>query len=99
MPPASRTGTARATPSGPWESRDHLRAITPKRVILIARDKDRYGRTVEEVVTADADSENLNLAQVWSGSAVLYPQYCSDRHYFKNRSIDCVLPAETDKPR
>jgi endonuclease YncB( thermonuclease family) len=68
----------------PWgqESRDHLRVIAPKQVILIPRDKDRYGRTVGEVLSSDADRENLNLAQVWSGNAAVYPQYCSDRRYF-----------------
>lgn len=69
----------------PWgkESRDYLRAITPDQVTVIARAKDRYGRTVGEVITADEDQENLNLAMVRSGQAAVYPKYCNDRPYFQ----------------
>lgn len=69
----------------PWgrESRDYLRAITPGRVTLIARTRDRYGRTVGELITADQEQENLNLAMVWSGQAAVYPKYCSDRSYYQ----------------
>ena len=69
----------------PWgqESRDHLRAITPKRVILIPHDKDRYGRTVGEVITDDPDRENLNLAQVHSGNAAVYRSFCEDNAYYQ----------------
>lgn len=68
----------------PWgiESRDHLRAITPRRVILISKDKDRYGRTVGEILADDPAREHLNLAQVASGNAAVYPKYCSDRSYY-----------------
>lgn len=69
----------------PWgqESRDHLRAITPTRVILIPRDKDRYGRTVGEVLTDDPDRENLNLAQVHSGNAAVYRSFCDGDAYYQ----------------
>ena len=79
----------------PWgkESRDYLRSITPKQVTVIAKTKDRYGRTVGEVITADQRRENLNLAMVRSGRAVVYPKYCNDQQYYqeeqeakKNRS-------------
>lgn len=69
----------------PWgrESRDYLRAITPERVTVVARDRDRYGRTVGEVFTDEEDRENLNLALVWSGNAAVYPKYCNDRQYYR----------------
>ncbi len=69
----------------PWgqESRDHLRAITPKRVLLIPRDKDRYGRTVGEILTDDPDRENLNLAQVRSGNAAVYRSFCEGDAYYQ----------------
>ncbi len=69
----------------PWgqESRDHLRAITPKRVLLITRDKDRYGRTVGEILTDDPDRENLNLAQVRSGNAAVYRSFCEGDAYYQ----------------
>jgi len=69
----------------PWgrESRDYLRAITPERVTVVAHDRDRYGRTVGEVFTDDENRENLNLAMVWSGNAVVYPKYCNDRQYYQ----------------
>jgi endonuclease YncB( thermonuclease family) len=69
----------------PWgqESRNHLRAITPKRVLLIAHDQDRYGRTVGEVITDDPDRENLNLAQVRSGNAAVYRSFCEGDAYYQ----------------
>ena len=69
----------------PWgrESRDYLRAITTEQVTVVAHDRDRYGRTVGEVFTGDEDRENLNLAMVWSGNAVVYPKYCKDRQYYQ----------------
>ncbi len=70
----------------PWgrESRDYLRAITPKQVRIIGHGKDRYGRIIGEVWTHDVDEvqENLNLAMVWAGRAVVYPRYCSDEEYY-----------------
>ncbi|WP_456378849.1 thermonuclease family protein [Thiolapillus sp.] len=70
----------------PWgrESRDYLRTITPKQVRVVEHGKDRYGRTIGEVWTADGDDvqENLNLAMVWAGRAVVYPKYCSDEQYY-----------------
>lgn len=69
----------------PWgqRSRDHLRAITPKQVRLIARDQDSYGRIVAEVFTDDAGHLNLNLAMVRSGNAAVYERYCHDGIYFQ----------------
>ena len=69
----------------PWgqESRNHLRAITPKRVLLIPHDQDRYGRTVGEVLTDDPDRENLNLAQVRSGNAAVYRSFCEGDAYYQ----------------
>ncbi len=70
----------------PWgkESRDYLRVITPTRVKVIEHGRDRYGRTIGEVWTADGDEiqENLNLAMVWAGRAVVYPRYCREAEYF-----------------
>lgn len=73
----------------PWgrESRDHLRAITPTRVILTPHDQDRYGRTVGEVITDDADRENLNLAQVHSGNAAVYRHYCEGNVYYQAERV------------
>ena len=91
----------------PWglESRDHLRAITPKRVILIPKDKDRYGRTVGEILTDDAQRENLNLAQVASGNAAVYPRYSRDSKYYaaqraaRNASLGIwERPGEQQRP-
>jgi endonuclease YncB( thermonuclease family) len=70
----------------PWgkESRDYLRAITPRQVKVIEHGKDRYGRIIGEVWTDDGDEvqENLNLAMVWAGRAVVYPRYCSEGEYY-----------------
>ena len=66
----------------PWgrESRDHLRRLTPNRVRLVEHETDRYGRIVGEVFDGD---KSLNLAQVESGQAAVYPQYCDDSRFFK----------------
>ena len=59
---------------------------TPKRVELIRRDKDRYGRIVGEVIAGDPDGndrESLNLAQVASGHAAVYPKYCNDGRFYQ----------------
>ncbi len=70
----------------PWgkESRDYLRAITPEQVKVVEHGKDRYGRIIGEVWTHDGDDvqENLNLAMVWAGRAVVYPKYCRDDEYY-----------------
>jgi endonuclease YncB( thermonuclease family) len=65
----------------PWgrESRDHLRIITPVRIILRTHDTDRYGRTVGEILTPEGDS--LNLRMVRDGQAAVYRRYCSDPLY------------------
>ncbi|BAO43885.1 thermonuclease family protein [Thiolapillus brandeum] len=71
----------------PWgkESKDYLRAITPKQVKVVKHGKDRYGRTIGEVWTHDGDDiqENLNLAMVYAGRAVVYPKYCRDQQYYQ----------------
>ncbi len=69
----------------PWgkESRDYLRSIAPLRVLVIAKNKDRYGRTVGEVLTADSDRRNLNLAMVQAGMAVVYERYCDESRYHR----------------
>ena len=71
----------------PWgkESRDYLRAITPKQVRVVEHGKDRYGRIIGEVWTNDGDEvqENLNLAMVWAGRAAVYGRYCGKRSYFE----------------
>ena len=69
----------------PWgqESRDHLRRITPKQVVLVPKDKDRYGRTVGELLTADASRASINLRMVTDGQAVVYPRYCNERRFYR----------------
>ncbi len=69
----------------PWgkESRDYLRSITPEQVKIVAKTKDRYGRIVGELFAADEQHENLNLAMVRSGQAVVYPKYCKDQRYYE----------------
>jgi endonuclease YncB( thermonuclease family) len=63
------------------ESRDHLRALTPKRVELRVKDVDRYGRKVAEVLDPSDPSRSLNLRQVEDGQAAVYRRYCSDPRY------------------
>ncbi len=67
----------------PWgrESRDHLRRITPTQVLLVPKDKDRYGRTVGEVLTADGTRASINLRMVADGRAAVYPKYCNERRF------------------
>ena len=86
------------------ESRDHLRAITPPRVVMVPNDRDPYGRIIGEVLTADRQ-ENLNLAQVGSGHAPVYRRYCSDRRYYAaeasarvNRLGIWALPGGQQRP-
>jgi endonuclease YncB( thermonuclease family) len=69
----------------PWgrASRDYLRTISPERVIVVVHGRDRYGRTIGEVFTANEDQENLNLVMVRSGQAVVFPKYCHDRQYYQ----------------
>jgi endonuclease YncB( thermonuclease family) len=66
----------------PWgtESRDHLRAITPRVVSLTIHDTDRYGRKVAEVIDP-ATGEALNRAMVAAGHAAVYRRYCPDPSY------------------
>ncbi len=65
----------------PWgeKSRDHLREIIGKKVKVIEISKDRYGRVVGEVITADG--KNLNMEQVKSGYAAVYDTYCKKPEY------------------
>lgn len=69
----------------PWgeRSRSHLREITPRDLELVPIDRDRFGRTVGEVYTADAEHRSLNLEQVRSGQAAVYERYCEDPRYFR----------------
>ncbi len=72
----------------PWgeQSKRFLQAITPKEVILVEHDRDRYGRLVGEVITTDEAKENLNLSAIWSGQAAVYPKYCKDQKYFRGQA-------------
>jgi endonuclease YncB( thermonuclease family) len=74
---------------GHWgrDSREHLSAVTPHNVIVIPKPtefgyRDRFGRIVGEVLTPDEARHNLNLAQVLSGQAAVYPRYCTEDRYF-----------------
>ncbi len=66
----------------PWgkESRDYLRSITPDTVQIRSFKKDRYGRTIGEVLDG---STNLNQMMVGSGNAAVYEKYCKDRAYYQ----------------
>ena len=65
----------------PWgrRSRDHLRALTGRRVRLRRIDTDRYGRTIGELFTPDG--QDLNRAMVRDGWAAVYNRYCPARRY------------------
>ena len=66
----------------PWgtESRNHLRAITPRVVSLRIHDTDRYGRKVAE---AFAGETNINLEMVRAGQAAVFTRYCGARAYYR----------------
>jgi endonuclease YncB( thermonuclease family) len=68
----------------PWgqRSRDHLRQITPAQVQLIARERDKYGRTVGEI-RHPGRGQSLNLVQVQQGQAAVYRRYCNDPRYLQ----------------
>ncbi len=72
----------------PWgkESRDYLRSITPERVTVVGYGKDRYGRTIGEVIVSDKGQKNLNLIMVRSGNAVVYPKYCHAQRYYQSEN-------------
>jgi endonuclease YncB( thermonuclease family) len=65
----------------PWgrESRDHLRAMAPKSVELLQRDKDDYGRIVAEVFDGEI---NLNLKMVRDGRAAVFKRYCKHQKFY-----------------
>ncbi|MET0084742.1 MAG: thermonuclease family protein [Sedimenticola sp.] len=69
----------------PWgqESRDYLRQIAGKRVRVVPRTTDRYGRTVGEVWSLDDEGEQgtLNMAMILAGHAAVYRKYCGDPAY------------------
>jgi len=74
---------------GAWgrASREHLSAMTPRVVIVLSKPtefgyRDRYGRIVGEVLAPDESRRNLNLAQVLSGQAAVYPKYCAEDRYY-----------------
>ena len=60
---------------------------------LIPHDNDRYGRTVGEVLTDDADRDNLNLAQVRSGNAAVYHSFCEGNAYYQAERHDKRIKA------
>ena len=69
----------------PWGklSRDYLRARAPAgtaiELVRVPGQRDRRKRTVG--VLLQLDGVNLNLDQVQSGWAAVYPQYCADPVY------------------
>ncbi len=67
----------------PWGklSRDNLHRMADAGdvVDLEAMTRDRYGRTVGVIYRQGV---NLNLEQVKSGSAAVYPRYCSDQQFY-----------------
>ena len=78
----------------PWgpASRDHLRIIAPRAVILIPKPtrygyKDRFGRTVGELLIPDESRQNLNISQVFTGNAAVYPRYCRDDRYYWTEEV------------
>jgi endonuclease YncB( thermonuclease family) len=70
----------------PWgiESRDHLRALAPKSVKLLQRDKDDYGRIVAEVFDGDS---NLNLKMVREGRAAVFNRYCKQQKFYDAQDL------------
>lgn len=66
----------------PWgpRSRAALRERLPRRVRLIAHERDRYGRIVGELFHG---SDNINLALVRQGHAAVYPAYCSEPRFYR----------------
>lgn len=68
----------------PWSdrSRDHLRRIATRRLAMQTITTDRYGRTVAEVLTVDAERRSLNLEQVRQGQAAVFRMYCDDPRFF-----------------
>jgi len=66
----------------PWgqDSRDHLRSLIPNgtNIELRVQDKDRYGRTVAEVLAGGWD---INLVMVRDGQAAVYRTFCDDRRF------------------
>lgn len=78
----------------PWgrASRNHLRSITPRRVILIPKPakhgyRDRFGRTVGEVLVPGEDPLSLNIAQVRTGNAAVYSRFCDEDRYYRTEEI------------
>lgn len=68
----------------PWgaQSRDYLRerATIGATVDLVSVTRDKYGRTVGVLLR---DGVNLNLNQVQSGWAAVYPKYCAEPVYYQ----------------
>lgn len=65
----------------PWgrQARDHLRGLVGAGTVeLQVHDKNRYVRTVAEVIQG---GRNLNLEMVRAGMVAVYPTYCRDRVY------------------
>lgn len=68
----------------PWGelSRDALRKRLPagSTVEIDEVGKDRYGRTIGVIMQ---DGVNINLQQVQSGWAAVYPKYCAEPVYYQ----------------
>ena len=68
----------------PWgkESRDYFRGLIPQGTEVDVRkhDRDRYGRTVGEVLRK---RENVNLAMIEAGQSAVYDRFCEDSSYHK----------------
>ena len=60
-------------------NRDYLRRIVPKTFQVRALEKDRYGRTVGEVLDG---AINLNLEMVAAGHAAVFVRYCNARDFY-----------------
>lgn len=64
-------------------SRDYLRAQAPAGTVVelerVPGQRDRHSRTIGVLIREDG--VNLNLDQVQSGWAAVYPEYCADPVY------------------
>jgi endonuclease YncB( thermonuclease family) len=66
----------------PWgdQAKAYLQSLLPRDLVLRPVEKDRYGRTVGELLALD-DGRNLNLAMVMAGQAAVYARYCDIPEY------------------
>jgi endonuclease YncB( thermonuclease family) len=70
----------------PWgqQSKHYLDSIIHHRVILKAVEKDRYGRTVGELLSRNNDGQNFNLTMIMAGQAAVYRRYCKEKAYLQS---------------